>query len=197
MLSIANRRRLAHTFAFPFSAEIVHYRPEMLKEQSRVSRPPPPASPLLRPLNRGYALQIGLTTLFLGAALVVARTAGLPVLAVIAPSAFLVFCMPTSPMASPRNVVGGIAIAIIVAAAFDPLSSPLGPNALRDLGTAAAVGLSLLLMALTKTEHVPAAGAALALSLHWDAEAAASVFLMALVLAVAHTVLRGRPLKTH
>lgn len=168
----------------------------MLNEGSRVNRPPAPASPLLRHLSLGYALQIGLTTLFLAAALVLARGADLPVVAMIASSAFLVFCLPGSPMSSPRNVVGGLATAVLVAAGFDPIGDTMDSNVLRDLGVAVTVGLSLLVMAMTKTEHVPAAGAALALSLHWDAEAAASILLMALVLAVAHTVLRGRPLKT-
>ncbi|MGE0058149.1 MAG: HPP family protein [Dehalococcoidia bacterium] len=168
----------------------------MLNERSRVSRPAAPVSPLLRPLSRGYALQIGLATLFIAAALILARGAELPVVAAIGSSAFLVFCLPTSPMASPRNVVGGYAGALVIAAGLDPLVEAMASDLLHDLLAAGAVGLSLLLMALTKTEHVPAAGAVLALSLHWDVEAAASMLLMALVLAVAHTVLRGRPLKT-
>lgn len=67
----------------------------------------------------------------------------------------LIFATPDSPLAQPRNVIGGHLLAATVALA---LVHNLGDGATV---TAAAVGLSILLMFRTHTVHPPAGATAL------------------------------------
>jgi CBS-domain-containing membrane protein len=88
----------------------------------------------------------------------------------IASSAFIVFMAPHSSMAGPRRVLGGHAVGIAIGLpAFLLADEVFGGTVLaQDLVAATAVGISMLVMASTDTEHPPAAMvivAALALSL--------------------------------
>ena len=87
----------------------------------------------------------------------------------IASSAFIIFMAPHSSMAGPRRVLGGHAIGLIVGLpAFMLADEVLGGTILAlDLVAAAGVGISMLVMAATDTEHPPAAGTVLGLS--WQA----------------------------
>jgi CBS-domain-containing membrane protein len=92
-------------------------------------------------------------------ALVTLRQQNLVVAASLAATAFTIFIMPHSITASMRNVVGGYIIAIIFGSLFAiiPIKSIIG----QDIIYAVAVGCSMFLMAVTNTEHPPAAGTTL------------------------------------
>ena len=82
-----------------------------------------------------------------------------------------IFIAPSNPTARIRSVVGGHGVALILGALFSVLLF-FGPveeilsqrELLLHLSLAVAVGLSMLLMAITNTEHPPAAGTALGMA---------------------------------
>lgn len=88
----------------------------------------------------------------------------------IASSAFIVFMAPHSKLAGPRRVLGGHSVGIVIGlVAFVLATEVLGGAVLaRDLTAAGAVGISMLVMASTDTEHPPAAGTVLGLVLAGD-----------------------------
>ena len=88
----------------------------------------------------------------------------------IASTAFIVFIAPHSQASSPRRVIGGHVVAVVVGGVLSlvylvPEWGELvtTSNLVRDLIAVLSVGLSALLMVLTDTEHPPAAGTALGL----------------------------------
>jgi CBS-domain-containing membrane protein len=94
-------------------------------------------------------------------------------------------------MAGPRRVLGGHAIGLIIGLpAFLLADRVFGDTGLaRDLTAAAAVGISMLVMAATDTEHPPAAGTVLGLVLASDPlRPAVMVILAALALSMARHV---------
>jgi hypothetical protein len=112
------------------------------------------------------------------------------ILTAIASSAFIVFVNPTGVMAQPRRIVGGHGVAIAVAAAFSvlvhdlPFSTNLDHGIILDAFAALAVGATMLGMAITNTEHAPAAGTVLGLMLSpWSFKIAALVTISAFILA--------------
>lgn len=139
-----------------------------------------------------YLLQTMLATLALLAVLSVkdalSRTV---VIAALGSTAFVLFVMPHSATASPRHVIGGHAIAVIVgsvAAVFDAEGAFF-----FALTGALTVGVSVLLMAITDTEHAPAAGTALGVVSHgfsWGLVLFLAVSVGTLV--VLHQILRPR-----
>ena len=122
------------------------------------------------------------------------------IIVAIASSSFIVFIMPHSKASSPRQVIGGHVVAIIVATAVAavyliPVLGELahGSHLAGDLLAVASVGLSILFMVLTRTEHPPAAGTALGLIVGgWELTAASFVLLEAVMLSAAHILLRSR-----
>ena len=153
---------------------------------------------------RNYLLQCGLSTLALLLVLLVMDVVlQAAIVVAIAASAFIVFIMPHSKASRPRRVIGGHVVAIIVATALDtvylaPVLGELahGSHLAGDVLAVASVGLSILLMVLTRTEHPPAAGTALGLIVEgvegWDPTAALFVLLGAVMLSAAHFFLRSR-----
>ena len=120
--------------------------------------------------------------------------------AAIASTAFILFIGPRSPTAYPRHSIGGHLVAVGAASAVDFFAEYLaGAQLTGDFSllfgfyAALAVGIAMLLMALTDTEHAPAAGTALAVVAHgvdWQLV----VFLMTMVLPLAamHWLLKDR-----
>ena len=108
------------------------------------------------------------------------------------------FVAPHSQAASPRRVIGGHVVAAIVGAALSLLyfMPVFGEMALRshlaiDVIAVLSVGLSILLMVLTNTEHAPAAGTALGLVVGgWAPSAILFVLLGAVILSAVHMLLR-------
>ena len=82
-----------------------------------------------------------------------------------------IFIAPSNQTARIRSVVGGHGVALILGSVFSvfvffgPVEAFLSDvDSLRNLSYAFAVGLAMLLMAITNTEHPPAAGTALGMA---------------------------------
>ena len=154
----------------------------------------------LRRYWKNYLVQCVLTTLALLAIMLVMDVVVRAVIVVaMASSAFIVFVMPHSRASTPRRVIGGHVVAVIVASGFALLHlTPVGGFAAEshlasDLMAAAAVGLSILIMVSINTEHPPAAGTALGLVVEgWTLSAVFFVLLGAVMLSVVHGFLRPR-----
>ena len=148
---------------------------------------------------KSYLFQSGLCMLALLVILlvvdVVLRAA---IVVAVASTAFILFVAPQSQAARPRRVVGGHVVAVIVGTAISLalLLSGWGEVASysripRDLLAVVSVGLSMLVMAMTNTEHPPAAGTALGLVVvGWTPSAVLFVLLGSVTLSVIHLVLR-------
>ena len=120
------------------------------------------------------------------------------IVAALGASTFIVFAMPHSITAQPRRLIGGHVIGILSGAFcyFAFLSGPLGRVLARWEPVtlfiyALAVGLSIFLMAITNTEHPPAAGTALGIVAHeWSHGVVIFILLAAISLAIVRRLLR-------
>jgi len=91
-------------------------------------------------------------------------------------SAFIVFTMPTQYSSDPRRLIGGYFVGLCVGFLFYFISSSdIGTTLFGTQMTALiifgsiAVGFAIFIMAVTNTEHAPAAGIALGLVINrWD-----------------------------
>jgi CBS-domain-containing membrane protein len=122
-------------------------------------------------------------------ALMALRQQNLVVAASLAATAFTVFTMPSSVTASSRNVVGGHLVGLVFGSLFAllPQESGLAQDAIYAL----AVGGSMLVMAVTNTEHPPAAGTALGVVITgFSLRVVLGVIVGVGVLAVVHRLLR-------
>lgn len=116
------------------------------------------------------ALTILVVLLFLD---VIAHTA---IIATLGASAFIVFTMPHSYSSRPRSLLGGYFVGMSAGSLCYLLSCSrllaplvLTPRLSYVIFGALAVGVAILLMTVTNTEHPPAAGMALGLVLNqWD-----------------------------
>ena len=106
-----------------------------------------------------YLLQTVFAAASVFVVLITLRQQNLVVAASLAATAFTVFAMPSSVTASTRNVVGGHIIGLVFGSAL-ALVRPESALA-QDAVFALAVGGAMLVMAVTNTEHPPAAGTAL------------------------------------
>ena len=150
---------------------------------------------------KNYLFQCGLSTLaLLLILLVVDVVLQAAIVVAIASSAFIVFVIPHSTASSPQRVIGGHVVAVIVGTAFSALylipvlgELAVSHNLFRDLIDVLSVGLSILLMVLTNTEHPLAAGTALGLVVEgWTPSAVLFVLLGVVMLSVVHMLLRPR-----
>ena len=120
--------------------------------------------------------------------------------AAIASTAFILFIGPRGPTAAPRHSIGGHLVAVVSASAVFLVAEYLAGarltgefSLLFGFYAALAVGLAMLLMALTDTEHAPAAGTALAVVAHGlDWQLVVFLMTMVLLLATVHAVLKDR-----
>lgn len=120
------------------------------------------------------------------------------IIAAIGSTTFILFVTPHSRSAVPRRVIGGHLIGLVIGgtlAAFGATEAGrrllLEVPFLFDVEAALAVGLSAFVMAVTNTEHAPAAGTALGMVAHdysWGLVlfVTSSVIMLCLV----HTMLR-------
>lgn len=148
---------------------------------------------------RSYLFQSALTMLaLLVILLVIDVVLQAAIVVAIASTAFIVFVAPHSNAASPRRVVGGHLVSVVVGTFFSMtfLAPELGDlvstsQAIRDLFAVLSVGLSMLFMAVTNTEHPPAAGTALGLVITgWTPSAVLFVVVGTVTLSVIHMLLR-------
>ncbi len=148
---------------------------------------------------RNYIIQCALAALaLLIVLLVVDVVLQAAIVVAIASTAFIVFVAPHSMASTPRRVIGGHVVALIVGTAFSLLyliprfgEHIIGSHFTADVIAVLSVGLSILLMVMTNTEHPPAAGTALGLVIGgWAPSAILFVLLGALILAAVHRLLR-------
>jgi CBS-domain-containing membrane protein len=110
---------------------------------------------------RSYVQQSVFAAASVSAVLVALHERHLAVTASLAATAFTLFVMPNSVTSSPRNVVGGHAVGLAFGSLFALI--PQSSASLENICPAMAVGAAMFVMAITNTEHPPAAGTALAL----------------------------------
>ena len=121
------------------------------------------------------------------------------IVAAIGSSAFIVFAMPRSITAQPRRLIGGHVVGLLCGTFchYVFLAGLIGKMiAGGELATlfvyALAVGLAIFLMAITNTEHPPAAGTALGIVAHvWSHQVVIFIVLSAISLAIIRRLLRG------
>ena len=106
-----------------------------------------------------YVLQSFFATASIFIVLFALRQQNLLVAASLAATTFTVFTMPSRVTSSTRNVVGGHFVGLVSGSLFAliPVSSAIS----HDVVYAFAVGSAMFIMAITNTEHPPAAGTAL------------------------------------
>ncbi len=120
------------------------------------------------------------------------------IIAALGSSTFIVLATPHSITATPRRLLGGHALGLAVGTVcyFALLNGVFASWASRSevaswVVGALAVGLALLLMTITNTEHPPAAATALGMVTHaWTGEAALFIVLFAVALALIRWLLR-------
>jgi CBS-domain-containing membrane protein len=112
-----------------------------------------------RPHWVSYVLQSLLAAVAVFVTLVALRQQNLVVAASLAATAFTVLAMPGSVSARTRNVAGGHLVGLTFGYLFAYLAA--GTGLAQDGMYALAVGCSIFVMAITNTEHPPAAGTTL------------------------------------
>ena len=118
----------------------------------------------------------------------------------IASTAFTIFVVPNSVAASPRRVVGGHVVAVVTGSIFSAILQIPGLESvsqdsryLIDIMAALSVGLGIIVMVSTNTEHPPAAGTALRLVIHgWAWSTVVFVLASAVALSVLRFILRPK-----
>ena len=119
-----------------------------------------------------FAFQAALATAVMLAILTFVQSLSSAAIAAgLASSVVGIFIAPSNQTARIRSVVGGHGVALALGSLFsvmllfDPVQSFLmDAEVLRNLSYAAAVGAAMLLMAITNSEHPPAAGTALGMA---------------------------------
>ena len=140
-----------------------------------------------------YLIQAGLAALGMLAILVFVDSLSDAALAAgLGSSVVIVFIHPSSHAAQARSLVGGHGLAILVGSALSlilfaaPVTDFLDDlGLLRDLSLALSVGILILIMAVTDTEHPPAAGTVLGFSTRgWDLSTTVIIIAAVVLLAV-------------
>ncbi|OYT50754.1 HPP family protein [Candidatus Bathyarchaeota archaeon ex4484_135] len=104
-------------------------------------------------------------------------------------TAFIIFAMPNSPTAKPKNILGGHMLGLLSGTLFSLV--PRLQTYLLVLACSLAVGLSIICMTLTKTHHPPASGTALAVVLTgFSIKVLLGVILGSALLSLTHHALR-------
>lgn len=122
------------------------------------------------------------------------------IVAALGASTFIVFGIPNSKSAEPRRVIGGHGVCLGVASIFTLLlryyaiqEITWGRGIIYISMVAIAVGTAMFVMAITGTQHPPAAGSAFGLvASGWETGTVAFVIGTAFVLSVTRHVLRRR-----
>tara|TARA_Y100000748_G_C15396052_1_gene449483 strand:+ start:492 stop:875 length:384 start_codon:yes stop_codon:yes gene_type:complete len=114
----------------------------------------------------------------------------------VASSAFTIFVVPDSIAATPRKVIGGHLVAILIALLIVVLIQVLNINDSRlilNICAAVSVGIGIIIMVVTNTEHPPAAGTSLGLIIHgFDWSSVIFIIASTLLLSLIRIILRHR-----
>ena len=149
---------------------------------------------------RRYFLQAALATPAMLAVLIfVDNLSQAALAAALGSSVVILFVHPSSHSAGPRSLVGGHGLGLLLGTAFavllfaSPVEAFLADLApVRDLTLAVSVGLLILGMAITDTEHPPAAGTVLGMATRpWDMQTFMIIIGAVLLLAVIQQLLRS------
>ena len=142
----------------------------------------------------GHCLfQCFLATLFMVAIMFFIKLwSHLAIVAALGGTTFLVFARPLAISAQPRRIIGGhvfgllCGIVVYFASTFGPLMElDAEYEILPIIAAAIAVGLAIFVMAITNTEHPPAAGTALGFfTREWSQDVVVFVIVFAVSLAV-------------
>ena len=120
------------------------------------------------------------------------------IVAALGASTFIVFAMPHSITAQPRRLIGGHVVGVIVGTVcyFAFFTGPPGRllanwQFVAYIVYAVAVGLAMFIMAVTNTEHPPAASTALGIVAHeWSYQVVIFILLAVIILAIVRRLLR-------
>jgi len=139
-----------------------------------------------------YVFQSILCALCVLAVLWILQGRQLAIIAAIGASGFIVFAMPKSVTAQPKNILGGYLLGLAIGALSWLIPQPAFTY--RIIVYAVVVGLTMFSMVATDTEHPPACGTALGVAIrNWADDQTLGVMLTivvsAIILAVAHVVL--------
>lgn len=138
-----------------------------------------------------YSFQSFLATLVLFIILIVLKLQNAVVTASIGATAFIVFAMPDSITASPRNIIGGHALGFFFGAACALIPQSLWIHS--ALVYSLAVGLSIFAMVLLDMEHPPAAGTALGMAIAGATWSVAGALIFSIIsLSLIHKLFLGR-----
>ena len=146
-------------------------------------------------------LQAGLATLaMLAVLLFVDSLSQATLIAGLGSSVIILFVHPLSRAAGPRALIGGHGLALLFGSAFSVLlfASPVETflddlSLVRNLSLAVSVGLLLLAMAITDTEHAPAAGTVLGMGTRpWELDTTGIIIGAVVLLAVIKYLLRSQ-----
>jgi CBS-domain-containing membrane protein len=144
----------------------------------------------LKTLWKSYLWQTACATAAVLVVLLVLDLGQAVIISSIGATTFIVFMKPGNPFATPRSIVGGHLVGALVGSAFALL--PHTTSWTASVVYALAVGSALLLMAVTDTEHPPAAGTALSVVMAggtwWVAVVA--ILTSAVLLSLFHRLLR-------
>lgn len=136
-----------------------------------------------------YTLQSLLCVLVLFIALMVLRFEHVVIVASIGATAFIVFSMPDSVTAKPRNVVGGHLVGLALGTASTLVPQP--DMIYSAIAYSVAVGATMFVMVVSDTEHPPAAGTALGIAISgYSSDAAIAVITGAVLMSVSHHFLK-------
>ncbi len=136
-----------------------------------------------------YVLQSIFAAISVFLVLIALRQQNLVVAASLAATAFTIFAMPSSVTASTRNVILGHIIGLAFGSLFAIFLN--GTALMQDFMYAFAVGGAMLTMAITNSEHPPAAGTALGVVINgFSFRIVLGVIIGVLVLAIIHRLLR-------
>lgn len=112
---------------------------------------------------KNYVYQSALAALAIFIITIILRMQNAVIIASLGSSAFIIFALPNAASAKSRNVIGGHIVGILAGSLFSIV--PQTVFFLTALTYAFAVGLSILIMVVTDTEHPPAAGTALGIAM--------------------------------
>ena len=118
----------------------------------------------------------------------------------VASTAFMIFVVPNSVASTPRKVIGGHLIAVVIGLLFSVAlqtsvieSATMDSRWLLDIIAAVSVGAGILSMVVTNTEHPPAGGTILGLVIHgWSWSAIIFILSSALILSIIRLLLRDK-----
>jgi CBS-domain-containing membrane protein len=138
---------------------------------------------------KNYLYQSFLAWLALFVTLLVLNVKESPILvASIGATVFIVFAIPKSITAKPRNMIGGYIVGILTGLTFSLFDA--GSPYVSYIQYSAAVALSIFIMVLTDTEHPPASGLALGFAIYGFLPRSIFVVMISvMIMSLAHNIL--------